>query len=198
MQQQRPRILRTVAIAVALAAGGLIGVTASWYLMNTTGMAGGGEEVNAAHAGADFELPTLDGELRTMEDFAGQVVAVNFWASWCPPCIREMPMFEELQQEYQDHGFTFVGIAIDNPEDAAEFVEKTGVTYPVVHGLGEAMAAGDAMGNEQGTLPYTVLFDEDGNVINTWAYELKRSDLEPEIRAALGKEGTATEDPDDD
>lgn len=187
-REKRRGILRTVAIAIALAVGGVLGTTVSWYIMNGMGMTSGTPSSEAAEA--DFELPDLNGELRTMDDYAGQVVAVNFWASWCPPCIREMPMFQELQEDYEEYGFTFVGIAVDNEEDAAEFTEKTGVTYPILFGLGDAMAAGDAMGNEQGTLPYTVLFNADGEKIETWAYELKRDDLEPLIREALKDKGS--------
>ncbi len=150
----------------------------------------GAEPVAGQPLPSDIVLPDLHGDERNLTEWLGKVVVVNFWASWCPPCIREMPLFEELQQEYSASGFTFIGIAVDNRVDAAEFADKTGVTYPILHGRAEAMAAGDRFGNRRGMLPYTVLIDAEGTIRETWSGELERADLEPVIQAMLAEAGS--------
>lgn len=80
----------------------------------------------------DFEMETFDGEVLRLSELEGQVVVLNFWASWCPPCRWEMPFFEKMHQEYKDQGVVFLGVAIsDTLENARGFAESTGVTYPI-------------------------------------------------------------------
>ncbi len=89
-----------------------------------------------------FQLEDLNGNQVSLADFQGQVVAVNFWATWCGPCRREVPEFVEVQAEHQDDGFTILGISLDiefddngnlikNEEDVREFLEQFEVNYPV-------------------------------------------------------------------
>ncbi|MCI0790999.1 MAG: TlpA family protein disulfide reductase [Chloroflexi bacterium] len=80
----------------------------------------------------DFVLDLFDGSKVRLSDFEGKVVVLNFWASWCPPCRREMPAFERTWQEYRDQGVVFVGVAVqDNEADSRAFAKKVGVTYPI-------------------------------------------------------------------
>ena len=85
----------------------------------------------------DFELTLFNGERLQLSQLEGNVVVLNFWASWCPPCRWEMPSFEEMSKEYKDKGVVFLGVAIsDYSPDARAFAEVTGVTYPI--GLDES------------------------------------------------------------
>ena len=70
-----------------------------------------------------FELKDLDGELRNANEWNGQVMVVNFWATWCPPCRKEMPAFIELQEKYGSLGLQFVGIALDDAQKVEDFIE---------------------------------------------------------------------------
>ena len=80
----------------------------------------------------DFELELFDGGKVRLSDFEGKVVVLNFWASWCPPCRKEMPDFERTWQAYQDRGVVFIGVAVQDYEpDSRAFVKETGVTYPI-------------------------------------------------------------------
>jgi peroxiredoxin len=80
-----------------------------------------------------FTLPTLSGETVSLEAFKGKVLLLNFWASWCTPCQEELPEFQKIHQQYQDRGFSVVGINIDKKQaKAAKFVDRFGLTFPVV------------------------------------------------------------------
>jgi len=81
----------------------------------------------------DFRLPSLSGEEMALESFKGQVVLLNFWASWCDPCKQEMPEFEKIHQKYHDRGFQVVGINIDKKKENAQmFADYFHVNYPVL------------------------------------------------------------------
>ena len=114
---------------------------------------------NAPEAAPDFAVETFDGETLRLSDLRGQVVVLNFWASWCPPCRWEMPFFETISQEYKDRGVVFLGIAIsDTIEDASDFADSAGVTYPL------ALDATNEIARDYETLglPTTFLIDKDG------------------------------------
>lgn len=109
-----------------------------------------------------FTLMTLDGEILTLEDLEGDVVVLNFWATWCAPCRVEIPDLIEMQDSLEEEGVRFVGISMDH--DGAEVVrayaEEVGFNYPVVMDDGEVA---DAFGGVY-ALPTTILIDRDGNV----------------------------------
>src|SRR5690606_32147440 len=81
----------------------------------------------------DFRVETLDGTPVALSDLRGQVVLVNFWATWCPPCRFEMPGFQRVYDEYRDQGFTILGLSTDRggTRIVREFLEERGITYPV-------------------------------------------------------------------
>jgi thiol-disulfide isomerase/thioredoxin len=84
-------------------------------------------------SGANFDLPTFDGDRFVLAEHADQPVFVYFWASWCPPCESEAALIQQLWPEYEARGYMFVGINIwDTPEAARDFVERHGITFPVV------------------------------------------------------------------
>lgn len=109
----------------------------------------------------DFTLETFDGESIRLSDLHGQVVVLNFWASWCPPCRWEMPFFEDISQQYRADGVTFVGVAMSDTLDAArEFADTAGVTYPVgLDATNEIARAYRVV-----TLPTTFFISPDGNI----------------------------------
>ena len=112
----------------------------------------------------EFSLPDLNGQLRTVSEWDGKVVALNFWATWCPPCIKEVPEFVALQEKYQTQGLQFIGIALQQPEEVREFVTEHKVNYPILTGELEVIQLAEAYGNHIGALPYTVIIDRNGKV----------------------------------
>jgi len=89
---------------------------------------------------------------------------VNFWATWCAPCRKEIPFFNSLQARYADKGLQFIGIAVDDLRAVKRFMEVIPIEYPVLVGDEEAIPIAKAYGNKEGVLPFTVFIDRQGNI----------------------------------
>ncbi len=132
-----------------------------------------------------FELKDLDGKLRNADEWNGQVMVVNFWATWCPPCRKEMPEFIALQEKYASAGLQFVGIALDDAQKVADFIDTIGVEYPILVGQDDATRVSDAYGNRLGALPYTAVVDRSGTIVKTFRGEVSRQAIEKVITRHL-------------
>ncbi len=111
-----------------------------------------------------FQLADLDGQPRDITEWQGKVVVLNFWATWCPPCRRELPTFRELQESYAAKGVQFVGISLDRDELVRDFARIETLNYPQLVGPAKALQLGQLLGNRIGALPFTVVVDRDGNI----------------------------------
>jgi thiol-disulfide isomerase/thioredoxin len=127
----------------------------------------------------DFTLPVLDGGERNIGEWDGKVVVLNFWATWCAPCRREIPLFSQLHTAYQDQGVRFLGVAIDDPEPIRGFLDQVPMAYPTFYGMESALDVAAAYGNQRGTLPYTVIIDQNGRIVERFSGELHEPDLRP-------------------
>jgi thiol-disulfide isomerase/thioredoxin len=125
----------------------------------------------------DFRLGSSAGDIVTAADFDGRVLLLNFWATWCEPCRREMPMLVDLQARYGQAGLQVVGVAVDDPGLAREFAGKYGISYPILIGMGDVMLMNAAYGNTDGVLPYSVLVDRRGIVRWQYVGEISRNDI---------------------
>lgn len=122
--------------------------------------------------GADYKLA----------DLKGKVILVNFWASWCAPCLAEIPEFIKVREEYHDKGFEIIGISTDDsPEQLRAFAEKYKTNYPLLQVTGEAE---DAYGPVFG-LPTSIIVGRDGSMCKRHFGPLTREQLEKEIKALL-------------
>jgi thiol-disulfide isomerase/thioredoxin len=133
----------------------------------------------------EFSLPDLDGRPRANSEWSGQVLVVNFWATWCPPCRAETPGFVELQEKYQAQDVRFVGIAIDEREPVREFADSFGVNYPMLIGGLDAVELSKQLGNRLGGLPYTVIIDRRGYVRHRQPGEMPKERLDEILRSLL-------------
>ena len=133
----------------------------------------------------DYTHGSVDGSFISASDFDGQVVLVNFWATWCAPCREEMPMLMDIRDRYSPQGFEVVGVAIDDVAAAGEFLAELGVQYPNVVGSIDVMETLGLYGNAAGTLPYTVLIDRDGIIRWRLMGALKEPALIAEIEGLL-------------
>lgn len=135
----------------------------------------------------DFELKDLDGKLRNINEWKDNVLLVNFWATWCPPCKKEMPAFIELQEEYQSQGFEVIGIALDDEESVQNFVDTLGVNYTVMAAEYAGLELSRLYGNRIGALPFSVFIGRDGKIKSTHAGELSKKQVEEIIHPLLKK-----------
>ena len=133
----------------------------------------------------DFTLPDLENKPRNIGEWGGKVLLVNFWATWCPPCRREMPGFIELKEQYGSQGFEIVGVAIDTPDLAQDFADAIGVNYPILHGQMDATKISTEYGNRMGALPYSILIDRAGKIHSMRAGELAKPLLEEQLKSLL-------------
>lgn len=132
-----------------------------------------------------FTLTDLDNKPRDVSEWDSRVLVINFWATWCPPCRREIPAFIELQKQYGQQGLQFVGIALDEVQAVREYAASVGINYPLLVGDQDAIDVARAYGNLFGALPYTAIIDRAGRIAFTRQGELSRAEAEKAIRAFL-------------
>jgi len=134
----------------------------------------------------DWQLPDLEGDTVSSEDFNGRVVLIDFWATWCPPCRAMVPTLVELHEDYADEGFEVVAISQDRggSEEVTAFNRKHGVNYTSLMGDG---SASEAFGGIR-FLPTSFLIGPDGTILERHIGQTDRETLEPGIRKALGLE----------
>ncbi|MDP1900790.1 MAG: TlpA disulfide reductase family protein [Rubrivivax sp.] len=146
--------------AGAVAAGAGLG----WQLWRgSSGLPAGTEEGQASLWQARFTQP--DGGVLEMAALRGVPLVLNFWATWCPPCVREMPELDRFARQFAAQGVRVVGLAVDSPAAVREFLARSPVSYTI----GLAGFAGTdlsrKLGNESGALPFTVVLDRGGRVV---------------------------------
>ena len=120
----------------------------------------------------------VKGGTQNLEQWRGQVLVVNYWATWCAPCREEIPGFVRLQERYGSRGLQLVGIAIDQPDKVAEFASEFRINYPLLLGGLETIELLRQAGNRSGVLPYTLVIDRKGNLVSREHGGLKEAKLE--------------------
>mgnify|MGYP000087120628 FL=1 len=110
------------------------------------------------------EFDTPKGETLKLADFRGKPLVLNFWATWCPPCVEEMPLLDAFFRQNSANGWQVIGLAIDQPSLVKRFMGQFPVDYPIALGGMNGSELGRLLGNAQGGLPFTVVFDAGGNV----------------------------------
>jgi thiol-disulfide isomerase/thioredoxin len=132
MKKKRFYLIPTALAALAALAAGI-------WLAQTRYMPQA-PEAPALAALWQLSFPDIHGQPQPMSQWGGQVVVLNFWASWCAPCREEMPDFVDLRTQFRPSGVEFVGIAIDNPANVAQFLQQQPVNYPILIGEGRHTA----------------------------------------------------------
>lgn len=111
----------------------------------------------------DFAIADIHGTVRHASEFDGRIVLLNFWATWCAPCRREIPMLIDAQQDYAAQGLQIVGMAVDEPDSVRQYAQKYGINYPLLVDANKVVRVQDALQGGAG-LPVSVLIDRQGVV----------------------------------
>ncbi len=125
----------------------------------------------------DFKLADRDGKLRQLSDWAGRPLVVNYWATWCPPCVREIPLLSKLRKDRAGMKLEVVGIAVDFREDVLAFAKREKLDYPLLIGEEDGLAAVDAVGMTP-AFPFTLFTDSKHRVIALKVGELHQPELD--------------------
>lgn len=155
------RWLGITACVLALAAGAGL----AWWLESGT------------ERRPEFALPDLQGETRHVSEWDGNLLVINFWATWCAPCRKEIPMLVEAQRAYRDRGVRILGLALDRRKPVERFAAEYGINYPVLVDAAGVARVQDAFGGGTG-LPMTVVVDRKGRIRERVAGELTRAELD--------------------
>ena len=131
-----------------------------------------------ANSHPSFSLMGLDGEMHDFDEFAGRHRLLNFWATWCAPCRREIPLLKDFQAEQGDDGILVIGIAVDVMEEVQQYAEEAQFNYPILVGEMDAMAVAEQSGLQFHAMPFTMIVSADGEYLNAHFGELHRPDLD--------------------
>lgn len=165
-----------IAIAIAALVALTAGITAYWWWPD-----------QPQQRVPSFTLPNLSGENRSATDWRGDILVLNFWATWCKPCREEIPMLVRAQNDLGGRGVQIVGMAVDNPEPVRKFAQEYGINYPVLVETADTMRVQNALGGSAG-LPFTVVVDRRGRVHAKQAGRIDRARLEAMLAPLLAAE----------
>ncbi len=135
----------------------------------------------------DFTMTDIEGLPRSVSEWDGAPLIINFWASWCEPCRREIPDFIDLQRQYKARGLQMLGIALEERQAVNEYLATMAepFNYPILAGADEAFDVATDYGNGMGILPFTVGVDRQGNIVQLQYGEFRRKDIEALIERLL-------------
>ena len=130
-----------------------------------------------APAAIEFSLPDLSGKQRNIKEWQGKVLIINFWATWCPPCLKEIPEFIKIQDEFADMGLQFIGIAIDEKSAVEEYLNTLAINYPQLIAGDTGITLSHQLGNIVNAVPFTLIVNQQGQIIHRQPGELSREKI---------------------
>jgi thiol-disulfide isomerase/thioredoxin len=165
---------RWVQVSAILGISMIVGALVSWLL--ATGPSAASKPSGIAPL-VDFHLNDLAGRPHSVTEWRGKFLLINFWATWCAPCRREMPLLQTLHQDRAQLGPAVIGVAIDRQEPVQSFIAESGVTYPILIGQQEAMQIAASLVPDFAGLPLSVIVAPDGELLHQHLGELHAEDL---------------------
>lgn len=161
MVNRRNLLYGGTAVAAALAGAGV-----AWWKFQPHGDLASTASVDAAKEFWNMRFDTPDGQDLSMGSFRGKLLLVNFWATWCPPCVEELPLLDFFYQENKDKNVQIIGLAVDQPSAVRTWLQTRPLNFPVgMAGLGGTELS-KSLGNTSGSLPFTVVFGPSGKMLH--------------------------------
>ena len=130
-------------------------------------------------------LIDVEGKLQNLSQWQGKILIINFWATWCPPCLKEIPDFIRLQTQYRAKNVQFIGIALDNLQDVKTYSLKAGVNYPLLMAENSGIKLAHSWGNLLDVVPFTVVINPQGEIIHRQMGEFHSADIEKVLEPLL-------------
>lgn len=171
-------------VAAVAALAGVAGYVANRELATNTAPPPAASGAAAAAIMA-LTLQDTEGQAQALSQWRGKVIVANFWATWCPPCRKEIPDFSAASRKLDGSQVQFVGISIDAADKVRAFKAEFNVPYPLLIGSPDVLSLAADLGNTAQALPFTVIFDRDGRARQVKLGTLNQSELEGRIRALL-------------
>ena len=134
------------------------------------------ESVTAQPA-LDFSFPDVNDKMLAISDWRGKVLVINFWATWCAPCLQEIPEFMKLQAEYQARGLQFIGVAIDEKQPVQAYLQRIDINYPVMLAGDAGIALSQQLGNVINAVPFTLIVNQAGQIVYRQPGELSNAQI---------------------
>ena len=159
-----------------------IGFGIFYFFLNTQSEDGNKQSTQTLFA-ANF--PNENGRPQALKQYAGKIVVLNFWASWCEPCREEMPELSELHTAYKDRNLVVLGMAIEDVAAINDFLKETKVSYPLFAADMQGMEIASNLGNDKGVLPFTVIIKADGSVAKTYFGRVTKPLLEQTLKTLM-------------
>lgn len=163
---------RTLWMGGVAAAAGAAGAAVAWWRLRPRDLA---SEAEAAFWAGRYEGPA--GEPVALEPFRGRPLLVNFWATWCPPCVEELPLLNAFYQAHASEGWQVLGLAVDQPAAVQRFLQKLPLAFPVAMAGFAGIETSRSLGNLGGGLPFTVVWGRDGTVRHRKIGQVSEADL---------------------
>jgi thiol-disulfide isomerase/thioredoxin len=179
--------MKTATLAAVVAVAAAAGAGAYFFLDRAsldTPPAAGAPEAAAGQTAQlvatlpHFTLADRDGQPRSLHDWPGKALIVNFWATWCAPCRREIPLLQQLQRDHGDEGFQVIGIAVDFRDKVLAYADEMKIDYPLLIGEQDGLDAAAAFGVPTVGFPFTVFSDRHGRVVTTHFGELTAAEAD--------------------
>jgi len=165
--------------ALILACALLATVAGAWFGMERFSTSPGttAQQTQAARLLFAQTLPDAAGQPVRLAAWQGKPMVINFWATWCAPCVEEIPEFSRVQTEFAPQGVQFIGIGIDNAANIAQFAQRIPTSYPLLVAGAAGTELARAFGNTSGALPFTLLLSPDGTIQKSYLGRLEEAEL---------------------
>jgi thiol-disulfide isomerase/thioredoxin len=135
----------------------------------------------------DFSLPNRQGKAQAIDQWKNKIRIINFWATWCPSCLKEIPDFIQLQKKYASQNVQFIGIAIDNSANVENYLSFININYPILIAPFTGALIAKQLGNIVSAIPYTVIVNQNKQIIFRHPGELSKELIEKQLANLLKK-----------